>query len=179
MVTKPTAMLTADQVRKLISDNELLQVQLADVNEVLAIREEELELLRARSGKMVELQSTLDNNLEEFSYMQHVIGKHQVNAEKASRREAEMEKELLEGIRMEKEYYSIRDKYNSTSTALLDVNQQLSEIPLMNRDLEVANRKISELESRLDILQEEKELLQYEVSKLKKQNEVLKSGLGT
>lgn len=171
-------MLTADQVRKLISDNELLQVQLADVNEVLAIREEELELLRARSGKMVELQSTLDNNLEEFSYMQHVIGKHQVNAEKASRREAEMEKELLEGIRMEKEYYFIRDKYNSTSTALLDVNQQLSEIPLMNRDLETANRKIAELESRLDILQEEKELLQYEVSKLKKQNEVLKSGLG-
>lgn len=171
-------MLTADQVRKLISENELLQVQLADVNEVLAIREEELDLLRTKSGKMVELQSTLDNNLEEFSYMQHVIGKHQQNAEKATRREMEMERELLEGIRMEKEYYSIRDKYQSTSTALLDVNQQLNEIPLINRDLETASRKIAELESRLDILQEEKELLQYEVSKLKKQNEVLKSGLG-
>lgn len=171
-------MLTAEQVRKLISENDLLQVQLDDINEVLSIREEELELLRAKTGKMVELQSTLENNLEEFSYMQHVIGKQQLTAEKTSRREAEMEKELLEGIRMEKEYYSIRDKYNSTSTALLDVNQQLNEIPLINRDLETANRKIAELESRLDILQEEKELLQYEVNKLKKQNEVLKSGLG-
>ena len=172
-------MLSPEQVRKLMSENELLQVQLADVNEVLSIREEELDQLRSRSKKMIELQSTIENNLEEFSYMQHVIGKHQVKAEQAGRREAEMEKELLESIRLEKDYYNIRDKYNSTSTALLDVNQQLNEIPLINRDLEMANRKISELESRLDILQEEKELLQYEVSKLKKQNEVLKSGLGT
>ena len=171
-------MLSPEQVRKLISENEFLQVQLADVNEVLSIREEELDLLRLRSKKAVELQSTLENNLEEFSYMQHVIGKHQLKAEQANRRETEMEKELLEGIRMEKEYYSIRDKYNSTSTALLDVNQQLNEIPFINRDLETANRKIAELESRLDILQEERELLQYEVAKLKKQNEVLKGGLG-
>ena len=171
-------MLSAEQIKKLISENEFLQVQLADLNEMLAIREEELELLRNKSRKVVELQSTIENNLEEFSYMQHVIGKHQLKAEQNNRREAEMEKELLEGIRMEKEYYSIRDKYNSTATALLDVNHQLNEIPLMNRDLETANRKIAELESRLDILQEEKELLQYEVGKLKKQNDVLKSGLG-
>src|SRR5690606_42087220 len=122
-------MLTADQVRKIMADNELLQIQVADLNEMLALRNEEVEILRKKSRKAVELQSTLDNNLEEFSFKQHVIGKHQQNERKFEKREEEMEKELLETIRMEKEYYLIKEKFSSTSIALEDVNQQLNEIP--------------------------------------------------
>ena len=70
-------MLSEEQIRKLKSENEFLQIQLQDINEMIAIREEELDILRRKAQEAVETGSKLEGAYEELSYMQNVIGKHQ------------------------------------------------------------------------------------------------------
>lgn len=171
-------MLSEEQIQKLLSENEYLQVQLADLNETLEIRNEQVDVLRNKNRKMTEMQSTLDNNLEEFSYMQHFIGKQQQKEKKCLKQSEEIESELIETIEMEKQYYTIREQFNSSNAALADVNSQLDEIPALTRELASEKRKVSELESNLDILKEENDLLRYEIAKLKKQVSTLKEPPG-
>ena len=161
-------MVSADTLKKLISENEFLQVQLQDVNEMIAIREEELGILRDKAKKAIETKSQLESVYEEITYMQNLIGKQQQKAEGAASREMSMEDEMLESMRLEKEYYTIRDQYQSASTALNDIKIQLGEASLIYKQLHDAHKKIAELESKLDISSEENELLQYEIQKLKK-----------
>ena len=170
-------MLSEDQIRKLKSENEFLQIQLQDINEMIAIREEELDILRTKAQQGIETSSRLEGVYEELSYMQNLIGKHQQKAEGAVRREASMEDEMLESIRMEKEYYGIKEQFTSTSTALSDLNQQLQDAVTIYKQLADSNRKIAELESRLDIATEEKDLLNYEMSKLQRNYEQLKKDM--
>ena len=80
-----------------------------------------------------------------------------------------MEDELLQGIRMEKEYYNLREKLDSSIAQIEDISQQLDETANIFKELRDAKKKITELQSNLDIAHEEKELLQYELRKIKNQ----------
>ena len=170
-------MLSEDQIRKLKSENEFLQIQLQDINEMIAIREEELDILRRKAKEGIENSSRLEGVYEELSYMQNLIGKHQQKAEGAERREASMEEEMLESIRMEREYYNIKEQFTSTSTALSDLNNQLQDAVTIYKQLADANRRNAELESKLDIAAEEKDLLNYELAKLKRNYEQLQKSM--
>ncbi|HNP53326.1 MAG TPA: hypothetical protein PKK69_01870, partial [Ferruginibacter sp.] len=64
-------MLSEDQAQQLKNEKEQLQQELKEVNELLAIREEELTLLRQRTGKAAELQSKLENTLLAMDFLQH------------------------------------------------------------------------------------------------------------
>lgn len=161
-------MLSEKQLQQIISENEFLQVQLADANEMLSLREKELEMLRATALQATELKSTIENNLEELSYLQHLLGKNQQKLEGSGKREAAMEEELLLGIRMEKEYYNLKEKLNSSSAQIEDISQQLNETATVFKELRDAKKKITAMQSSLDIANEEKELLQHEMQKLKK-----------
>ncbi len=170
-------MVSPEVLKKLMSENEFLQLQLQDVNEMIAIREEELGILREKAKKAIEMKSQLESVYEEISYMQNLIGKQQQKAEGAASRELSMEDEMLESMRLEKEYYNIRDQYQSSTTALNDIKLQLGEASLLYKQLHDAHKKIGELESKLDISSEENELLQYEIIKLKKKMESQKDNI--
>jgi hypothetical protein len=162
-------MLSDKQLQQLISENEFLQIQLNDANEILLQREQELEQLRETARLSAELKSTIENNLEELSYFQHLLGKKNQTLEGASQREAELEEELLVGIKMEKAYLKMHEQLKSSTARLDDLTQQLDETANIFKELRNAKRKITELESSLDIAREENELLKYELDKLKKQ----------
>lgn len=160
-------MLSEKQIQQIISENEFLQIQLADANDMLHQREKELTMLRETAKQATELKSTIENQLEELSYMQHLLGKKQQKLEGAGQREAAMEDELLQGIQMEKEYYTLREKFDSSLAQIEDISQQLDETANIFKELRDAKKRITELQSSLDIAHEEKELLQYELQKLK------------
>jgi chromosome segregation ATPase len=164
-------MLSDKQIQQIISENEFLQIQLADANDMLHQREKELTMLRETARQATALKSTIENQLEELSYMQHLLGKKQQKLEGAGQREAAMEDELLQGIRMEKEYYTLKEKLDSSIAQIDDITQQLDETANTFKELRDAKKKITELQSQLDIAQEEKELLQYELDKIKKQQD--------
>lgn len=166
-------MLTAQQVQKIISENEFLQVQLDDINLLLRERETELLKLREIAKNSISLKSTIEQNLEELSYLQHQLGKKQQTLQGSYKREAEMEKELLVGIKMERAYFDIHKKFESSTAQILDITGQLDETADVFKNLRDAKKKIASMQSELDILNEEKEFLHYENSKLKKRLESL------
>lgn len=172
-------MLSDHQIKQLKSENDLLQLQLQDVNYIISIREEELEILRAKAKNAVRLQSQLEGTFDELGQMQNFIGRKQQEADGAARREAAMEEEIIQSINMEKDYYDIKSRFASASAALSDINNELSDAAHIYKELANANARIAELESTLEIAAEEKELLKYELEKVKKQNEKLQQGFGS
>ncbi len=157
-----------EHIQKLASENEYLQVQLKDLNELIEVREEELELLREKARAGVEMQSRLENTLNEINQLQNFIGQKQMEVEGATRRENAMEEEVLNSLQIEKEYYDIKDKLQSNTVALLDTQQELKAASELYKELAGAKAKIAELTSTLEIQKEEIELLKYENSRLKK-----------
>lgn len=159
-------MFSKDEIQQLKSENELLQIQLQDITEIINIREEELEILRKKSAYTVMLQSTLDGNLEEISQMQEFIGEQQRKTAGAEKREASMENEMIQSLDMEKEFYNIRDKYESARVAIADLDNELAETTSMYRQLSASIARVAELESSLAIAIMENDQLKEKIEKL-------------
>ncbi|MEO6584288.1 MAG: hypothetical protein ABIO05_08175 [Ferruginibacter sp.] len=170
-------MLSEEQIKKLQAENDLLHLQLQDVNYIISIREEELEILRAKAKSAISLKSELEGTFHEIDQMQNTLGKKEQLLAGAAKREAAMEDEIIQGINIERSYYDLQDKFTSVSAAFNDTDEQLSQTVRVYKTLADAQRRIAELESMYEIEQEEKELAQYEVEKLKKQMLVLHKGL--
>jgi len=161
-------MLSEDEIQQLKSENELLQLQLQDITEMINIREEELDILRKKSAYTVMLQSTLDGNLEEINQMQHFIGEQQRKVAGAAKREVAMENEIIQSLEMEKELYTIRDKYQSAKAAIDDLDNELAETSSMYRQLAASNSRVAELESSLEIALMENVRLKEKLEQLTK-----------
>jgi len=159
-------MLSNDEIQQLKSENRLLQIQLNDINEMINIREEELDILRKKAAYTISLQSTLDGNLEEITQMQLFIGEQQRKVAGSVRREAAMENEIVQSLEMEKEFYTIRDKYQSARAAITDLDNELAETSSMYRQLAASNARVAELESSLEIALMENERLKAKIEKL-------------
>jgi chromosome segregation ATPase len=163
-------MLTEKQLEQLKAENELLQLQLEEVNEIIAIREEELAILRQKLQQTTQLQSKLDMNLLEFEQMQNNIGKKQQEAAGASLRMEELENELYSSIRMEKNYYSMLDENVSLQANLKDTNSELEEAASLYKKVRQLNTALTETKSNLDIAQMEIESLRAELKEYREQD---------
>jgi hypothetical protein len=169
-------MLSDKLVQQLKSENELLQIQLQDVNDMITVREEELEILRKTAAHAVSLQSRLDMNLDEFYQMQDHIGNQQLYAQGAAKREASLESELLQSIEMETQLYNMRDQFASTKAALADLNNEMSNLASVHKDVAILKARITELESNLEIAALENGFLKEELDKYRGEEEVKKAG---
>jgi len=161
-------MLSKDEIQLLKSENELLQLQLQDITEMINIREEELDILRKKAAYTVLLQSTLDGNLDEITQMQELIGEQQRKFAGATKREIAMENEIIQSLEMEKELYTIRDKYESARATINDLDNEVAESISIYRQLSAAIAKIAELESSIEIERLEISQLKEELQAFKK-----------
>ena len=161
-------MLPDSLLQQLISENELLQIQLQDVNEMIQVREEELEILRNTAAHAVLLQSRLDMNLDEFYSLQDVIGNQQKDAEGSAKREASLEEELMQSINMETEFYNIKDQFESTKAALMDVQSEMDTVASLYKQIAELTTRVAELESSHEIASMENGFLKEELDELRK-----------
>lgn len=159
-------MLSGDEIQQLKSQNELLQIQLNDINEIINIREEELGILRNKVVLTTSLKSTLEGNLDQILQMQHIIGEQQRISAGCLKREAAMEDEIVESVRIEKEYFEIKEKYESSKAANRDLDSELAETAGMYLKLAASNGKVAELESSLEIAMMENKLLREKMEEL-------------
>ena len=71
---------------------------------------------------------------------------------------------------MEKAYYDIKEKFDSSLAAVKDMDNELGEAMDMYKQLGDANSKIAELESMMEIFKMENENLKLDIIDLKGQN---------
>ncbi len=162
-------MLTEEQIKRLVSANDSLQVQIADINLILSEREKELEKLRASLASATALRSELDGQSAEIESMQDKLGQKQMQAMGAEERELELKQELNEANRLQAKYDDLVQQYAYLQTQYEDVRQQLAEVNERNLQLQQLAFKVGELESRLENTLIEREGLKEQVKMLESQ----------
>lgn len=161
-------MLTEDQIKKLVSENEYLQTQIEELSAIALSYRNEIKLLQEKYEIEGELRSIIENNSEENSLLKYRLEKEKQKALNIAKRESAMELELLEGIKIETDYYNIREEQKSSMAQINEMNEQINQSLLVYKNLEDANRKISEIHSINDILKEENDLLLYQLKNKEK-----------
>lgn len=143
-------MLTAEQIKQIISANESLRVQLADANAMLAAREQEIEFLAAELAESVALRSKIDGQQDEIESIRNRLGERQQASKGAEERELQLHRELTEMAGLNKEYSELLQDYAYLQSQFKDIQAQLTATKAANLQLEQYARRISELESMLE-----------------------------
>ena len=107
-------------------------------------------------------------NLDEFYSLQDIIGNQQQDAEGSAKREASLEEELMHSINMETEFYNIKDQFESTKAALMDVQSEMDTVASLYKQIAELSTRVAELESSHEIASMENGFLKEELEELRK-----------
>lgn len=162
-------MLSEEQVKKIISSNESLQVQLADANAMLVARKEEIDLLSTELAESTALRSKLDGQLAEIDSIQAQLNKKQQAVKGAEERELELHQELTEMAQLNKKYNELVQDYAYLQSQFKDILAQFTILQQRNTQLEETAGGMGELQSRLDNSLLERDVLKEKISKLEAQ----------
>jgi chromosome segregation ATPase len=162
-------MLSEEQIKKIVSANESLQIQLADANATLAARKEEIEFLSAELAESTALRSKLDGQLAEIESIQNELGAKKQAAKGAEERELELHQELTGMALLNKQYSELIQDYAYLQSQFKDVLTQVTNLQQRNAQLEQAAGSIGELQSRLDNSLLERDVLKERVTQLEAQ----------
>lgn len=163
-------MLTAEQIKQIISANESLRVQLADANAMLAAREQEIEYLAAELAESVALRSKIDGQQDEIESFRNRLGERQQASKGAEERELQLHRELTEMAGLNKEYSELLQDYAYLQSQFKDIQSQLTATKAANLQLEQYARRISELESLLENSVLERDSLKERIKVLQDSN---------
>jgi chromosome segregation ATPase len=162
-------MLSEEQIKKIVSANESLQVQLADAYKMLAAREEEIEFLSTELSDSTALRSKLDGQLAEIESIQNELGKKNQAAKGAEERELELHQELTGMALLNKQYSELMQDYAYLQSRYKDTQAQINELQQRNRELEKLAGGIGALQSRLENSLLESDILKNRVNQLEAQ----------
>lgn len=162
-------MISEDQLRKIISANESLQVQLDDANAVLAAREQEIDYLHNELSEAAALRSKLEGQMNEIESIQEQIYKKDQQAVGAIEREIELQHELTDYAKLNKEYNELIQDYAYLQSRFKDIQAQLTTLDARNFELEQVAGKVGELESMLGIIMLERDELKSRITELESQ----------
>ena len=128
-------MLTEEQIKKIISENDYLRVQLKEANEMLALREEEIDILIQSATDTTELRSQLEMQLIQAQSLQNIIGQKQQQAFGAANREKDLEDELVDASKLLRQYSELQQRYTQLLVQNKDVEERLIEMNKRNEQL--------------------------------------------
>jgi chromosome segregation ATPase len=162
-------MLSEEQIKKIVSANESLQVQLADANAVLVARNEEIEFLITELNESTAMRSKLDGQLAQIESIENQLGENQKAAKGAEEREFELHQELTGMALLNKQYNELVQDYAYLQSQFKDIQAQLTYLQQQNFQLEEAVGNIGELQSRLENSLLERDVLKERINLLEAQ----------
>jgi chromosome segregation ATPase len=161
-------MLSAAQLQILITANEKLQAEVEELNEILAIKQEEIVELKKIALSGAELRSKMDMQQEEIEILQHRIGRQQQKWAGAEQREFELHQELTAAAKEHHQYTDLLRQYTYVNIQLNDLQEQVATLKKRNNMLQQIAVKIGEMESMVESLTAENNALQYKITELEK-----------
>ena len=162
-------MLSEEQIKKIVSANESLQVQLADANAMLAARQEEIDFLNTELAESTALRSKLDGQQAQIESIENQLGEKQKAAKGAEEREFELHQELTGMALVNKQYNELVQDYAYLQSQYKDVLAQLTALQHHNLELEKVAGSMGELQSRLENSLLEKDVLKERINTLEAQ----------
>lgn len=156
-------MLSEEQIKKIISANESLQVQLADANAMLAAREQEIDYLNTELNEAVALRSRLDGQENEIESIKNRLGQNQLAAKGAEEREIELQQELTEMALLKRQYNELLQDYAYLQSQYKEILNEISFLKERNLQLEKFASLVGELQSKLENSLLERDSLQQRI----------------
>ena len=162
-------MLSEEQIKKIISANESLQLQLDDAHTMLAARQEEIDFLNNELAESTALRSKLDGQQAQMESIQEQLGQKQQAAKGAEEREFELHQELTGMALLNKQYSELIQDYAYLQSQYKDILSQLTSLQHYNLQLEKASGSIGELQSKLENSLLERDVLKERIHVLETQ----------
>ena len=163
-------MLSEEQIKKIISANESLQVQLADANAMLAAREQEIDYLNTELAGSAALRSKLDGQQDEIESIRNRLGEKQQAAKGAEEREIELQHELTEMALLNRQYNELIQDYAYLQSQFKDMQARYLDLQQRSLQLEQAASRLGELESLLENSLQESDSLKERIRILQDSN---------
>lgn len=140
-------MLLEEQIKKLLSLNESLQIQLQDANTVLAARDKEIDFLQSQITEATALRSKMDGLQDEIENFHYLLYKKEQQASGAIERETGLQQELGELAAINNNYNQLLQDFAYLSSKFADAQDRLTALDERNIELEKVAGRIGELES--------------------------------
>lgn len=161
-------MLNEQQIQHLIKENEALQSQVKELEEILGLREEELQLLRQQAAEAGALRSQLDLRLDELVSMQNLIGQQQRKTAGVLQREIDLQDELTDSIQLLHQQKDLKQQYIYANTQLEDLQAELAILKKKHSTLQTIATHAAGLESMVENLVFERDILLEKLAELEK-----------
>lgn len=143
-------MLSEEQIKKIISANQSLQLQLADAHAMLAARKEEIDFLSTELAETTALRSKSEGQLDEIESIRNRLDAKQLAAKGAEERTFELHQQLTEMALLNKQYNELIQDYAHLQSQFKDMQAQYIALQQRNIYLEQALAGIGELKSELE-----------------------------
>jgi hypothetical protein len=151
-----------------VSARDMLQGELNETLELLALREEQIEIQRQKLSKMAQLQSQLDNMKYEVEFLQNELDEQQQKTGGQRLREMELMQELQMGDSKIKQYGSLPEQVASLQTQVKLLRQEADEMAALNNELLGELKQVAQLQSNLSIEKQENRILRERLAELEK-----------
>ncbi len=160
------------ELQELQSNKILLQVQLKDLNELITVREEELELLRSKATEAARLKSVLDNAIGEIEFLQESIEEEKKDSYEKLQL-AEIEKELLATLKEKQQFEAQLQQQQSLQANLQQAEDELGMAMDYYTKCRQLQEKLSITQSNLELAELEMEDMKILIAQLKQQIQLL------
>ena len=162
------------QIKKLVSENEFLQLQLEDINLILKKKEEEIDMLGDDGETAAYLRSKIDSNLIEIEQLKYYVEQVSQKSVGLELLNEELEVDLLMQMKgRQKEQQSLKEM--SSVKANLDVvTEELNEAAALYKMLQSLKEKLSEANSIASLNESENRELKIEIAEQRELIKLLK-----
>lgn len=160
------------ELEQLQSNKILLQLQLNDLNELVAVREEELDLLRKKAAESTRLKAVLDNAISEIEFLQESLDEEKKGSYEKLQL-AEIEKELIATLKEKQHYEALLKQQKSLQANLQQTEDELNLAMDYYTSSRQLQEKLSITQSNLELAGIEIEDMKILIAQLKQQNQLL------
>ncbi len=144
-----------EKIEALVSENELLQLELNNLRITLKQKDQEINLLGESFETVASLQSRIDNNLLEIEQLKYNNGQASEKTAAVESVNEQLEVDLLRTIKEKQQKETMLKSLGSVKTELDIVSGELEESALLYKKLSVLEDQLAEANSRNDLLQVE------------------------
>jgi DNA repair exonuclease SbcCD ATPase subunit len=161
-------MMNEAPITPLSKQNEALIKQVAELEELLLLKDEELQLLRQQASEASALRSQLDLRLNDIVDLQNTLGAQQRKTASAQNREEELLNELTDSVHLLNSQQEIKKLYAQAKAQLEGLEDEIEKLKKENLLFSDAATTIANLQKKVEDLTYERDILLEDLEALEK-----------
>lgn len=149
----------SQKIRSLLSENEFLQLQLVDLNNTIAKRQEEIDFINNEGLSAAALEAKIASNAVEIDVLQSMLTAAATEANAAQVKSEHLEVALLQQTKMLHNVELIQNELETTKANLQVMTDELDASASFYKQVVALKAKLAEANSTIAVLKEENSAL--------------------